>query len=369
MKILFLSHEFPPFGGGAGRILSLLCEELHRRGIAMTVLTAAPPRDIKQTFPFEVVYFPTFRKKRFTTNVPSMLLYLFQTLLYCLSGKAKGHSLVFSNMSIPAGIAGIVLRRALKIPHVIWYHNTEVTQNRAAGAGFLFRWAYQFIGQRASVNLFVSKSLKELAETYGIIPSMGILPNATRIQCDTRISYKSGNKLFLFAARMEPVKNPMVLLKAIDVLHRTNRLAGLKFVFVGSGTLFSEVQQNILEFKLNGVASLHSVAPFEGMADLYKSAYALILPSIVEGYPTTVIEAGMFGVPTIATHTIGNCDAVLHNETGILVPLDDVEALASAISVLADDPAFRNRLGEKAYLKSKLCTIQNTADVFLEYFS
>jgi len=295
-----------------------------------------------------------------------MVLYLAQVLLYCLSGKAHGYDFLFSNMSIPAGISGIIVRRILGLPHGVWYHNTEVTQNRPNGAGYLFRTAHLFIGRRASINMFVSKGLMDLAQTYGPVPGMGVLPNAVEQRQDAPLPYTGGEKTFLFAARMEAVKNPILLLKAVCSLKARDLHTGMKFLLVGGGAFYKKVGEEIDRNGLGSIVTLENAAPFERMADLYRSAYALVLPSVVEGYPTTILEAGTFGVPAIATRTIGNSDAIVHGETGLLFNRGDAEELAAAMLNLANDPLFRNQLGNNAFERSKKFTIKNTADVFVK---
>ena len=94
-KILMLSHEFPPFGGGEEGCFHACVKSLGRGVGNRRLLTAAPPLAIDERFPFKVVYFSTFRKARFKTSVPAMALYLAQVVLYCLSGKARGHDILF----------------------------------------------------------------------------------------------------------------------------------------------------------------------------------------------------------------------------------------------------------------------------------
>ncbi|MBN1130185.1 MAG: glycosyltransferase family 4 protein [Chitinispirillaceae bacterium] len=368
-NMLMLSHEFPPLGGGGGRVLAMLCEELQRRGIVTTVCTAAPPRAIRREFPFPVIYFPTFRRARFVTSVPAMLLFIIQTILLGISGGLKGFDFLVSNMSIPAGIAGIVLRRLLNVPHAVWYHNTEVTQNRAHGAGVLFRRAFLFIARRASVNFFISPGLLDLAKSYGVFPCPVVLPNAVKVVSGEPSLYRGGRKQFLFAARMEGVKNPLVLLHAVRLLAGKGRLTDVQFRLVGSGRQYRMVRKAIRSYGLEANVTLDPVVPHERMADFYRSSYALVIPSVVEGYPTTILEAGAYGVPAIGSDAIGNRDAILHNETGILCRLNDVEDLAAAILRLSADPELRNRLGINAGKRSRTFSISRTADAFLSGIS
>jgi len=73
-----------------------------------------------------------------------------------------------------------------------------------------------------------------------------------------------------------------------------------------------------------------------------------ILPSRREGLPKSLIEAAASGRPMIATDVPGCREVVLHEVTGLLVPADDVGALASAIAHLALSPQLRERYGQAA---------------------
>jgi glycosyltransferase involved in cell wall biosynthesis len=206
----------------------------------------------------------------------------------------------------------------------------------------------------------------DLAQTYGPVPRMGVLPNAVEQRRGALEPYSGGEKIILFAARMEAVKGPLLLLKAVAILKKRNHLNGMRFLMVGGGSLHKKVKMAIDRNGLGSIVTLENAAPFERMADLYKSSYALVLPSVVEGYPTTILEAGTYGIPAIATRTIGNSDAIEDGETGLLFPLHDAEGLAETMLRLAGDAAWRNRLGENAFERSKKFTIKNTANAFVE---
>jgi hypothetical protein len=56
----------------------------------------------------------------------------------------------------------------------------------------------------------------------------------------------------------------------------------------------------------------------------------LVLPSLFEGIPRAIMEGAAMGVPAVATDVRGNREAVVHERTGLLVPLGDVTALSAA---------------------------------------
>jgi glycosyltransferase involved in cell wall biosynthesis len=82
----------------------------------------------------------------------------------------------------------------------------------------------------------------------------------------------------------------------------------------------------------------------DDIPDLLAACDMFVLPSLVEGFPLAVMEAAAAGKPVIATAIGGTEEAVLHGETGLLVPPADPTALAAAVRNLLADPALAGRL-------------------------
>jgi len=81
---------------------------------------------------------------------------------------------------------------------------------------------------------------------------------------------------------------------------------------------------------------------------VWARAHIAVLPSRHEGVPKSLLEAAAFGRPMIATDVPGCRDIVVSGETGLLVPLDDLPALADAIEKLAGSPELRAHYGAAA---------------------
>ncbi|MFQ5939343.1 MAG: glycosyltransferase family 4 protein [Alphaproteobacteria bacterium] len=79
--------------------------------------------------------------------------------------------------------------------------------------------------------------------------------------------------------------------------------------------------------------------------DLLRAADIFTLPSHREGMPRSIIEAMMTGLPVVATDIRGSREEVVPDETGLMVPVRDPDALAEALSRLVEDAALRRRLG------------------------
>jgi glycosyltransferase involved in cell wall biosynthesis len=361
--ILFLSHEFPPLGGGAGRLLLLLCEELHRRGVALRVWTSRLPVENASSREFPVTAFFTGRIKRFDTNVPAMVRYIAAAIGAARRWQGAKPSIVISNMAIPGGIAGAAVSKILAVPHVIWHHGSDVHLRRARGASAVFRQLLRIIWRSSSLNLFVSESMERMARSYGMKTSSAIVPVAVDGDFSSTAA-SSDNRFFLFAGRMEAVKNPLLLLDAISLLAEKNECRAVRFLFVGEGKLFGTLKGRVNQRELTHAVELRNAVPFSEMLKLYQSAYAVVLPSVIEGFPLTALEAGRCGVPAIGARTPGIVDAVEDGGTGLLFSPGDARSLASAIARLHGDAGLRNKLGENARLRAQQFTLTAMADAF-----
>jgi glycosyltransferase involved in cell wall biosynthesis len=86
----------------------------------------------------------------------------------------------------------------------------------------------------------------------------------------------------------------------------------------------------------------------EGVAALYRGAQVVACPSRWEGLPLVCLEAMASGCAVVAAAVDGIPEAVTPDETGLLVPSENAEALAAALAELLGDPARRERLGRRA---------------------
>jgi glycosyltransferase involved in cell wall biosynthesis len=85
---------------------------------------------------------------------------------------------------------------------------------------------------------------------------------------------------------------------------------------------------------------------------LLRAADIFTLPSHREGMPRSIIEAMLSGLPVVATDIRGSREEVVDGESGYLVPLGDVPALARALQRLAADAALRTSFGQAARIRA-----------------
>lgn len=89
------------------------------------------------------------------------------------------------------------------------------------------------------------------------------------------------------------------------------------------------------------------------VAEIMAAAHVVALPSEREGIPKVLLEAAGAGKPLVTTDTAGCRDVVEDGKNGLLVPVHDPEALASALGHLIRDPELRARMGAAARAKAE----------------
>ncbi|MBK8743855.1 glycosyltransferase family 4 protein [Propionivibrio sp.] len=137
-----------------------------------------------------------------------------------------------------------------------------------------------------------------------------------------------------------------------DFLLAAQQLAGtypqIWFLLVGERLVSDHAAGVDIEFSMaQAVLGVRLAAP--GLrADIPEMLSAIdlfCLPSWREGMPRTIIEAMMMAKPVLATDIRGSREEVVHEETGLLVPVRSPELLAAAIERFADNPAWGLMLG------------------------
>jgi spore coat protein SA len=164
---------------------------------------------------------------------------------------------------------------------------------------------------------------------------------------------KSDNTV-LFVGAIVPFKGLHILLDAVKILQKKGLNVRLKIV--GSPYLWTPDKGHMSYYRnlLDHGRKLPNVA-FEGekcgedLLRAYKEAAVLAVPSISEeAFGLVALEGMAAGLPVVASKIGGLTEIVKHEETGLLVPPGNVEALASALERLIENEQLRNRLAENA---------------------
>lgn len=151
---------------------------------------------------------------------------------------------------------------------------------------------------------------------------------------------------------LSEVKGQEDFLRAAAVVAgKFNEAEGVEFVIVGedssrAGENHARIGRLVTELGLTGRVLL--LGRVEEVADVLASLDVLVSASRTEAFGMTMVEAAACGVPVVATATGGAREIVSDGLTGLIAPIGDVRALASAVVSLLEDEPRRLALGARA---------------------
>ncbi|MBB1603852.1 glycosyltransferase family 4 protein [Variovorax sp. UMC13] len=256
-------------------------------------------------------------------------------------------------VTIKPVLLGGVAARLVNVPGVV---------AAISGLGYVFtarglgaqirRWLiaqiYRFVlSNRRLRVIFQNENDKEiLCEFSGLNSDRALLIRGSGVDL---VRYRSmplptGIPVIMMAARLLFDKGVSEFVEAARIVHSKGVLA--RFVLVGSvdeANPTSLDSDDLEKIARDGIVELWGHRP--DMASVLIEASVVVLPSYREGLPKVLIEAAACGRPVITTDVPGCRDAILSGITGLLVPVRDAAALASALEILINAPDVREKMG------------------------
>ena len=174
--------------------------------------------------------------------------------------------------------------------------------------------------------------------------------DTSRYARDKNNAYPRGLPLIVgMIGHIAPIKGGDDFVRAAAILARERD--DVNFSIVGEDKSPSGENRAALESLIGqlGMANRVRLAGWQdNVALLLRGFDVFVSPSRSEPFGLVILEAMAAGVPVVATASEGALEIIDDGVTGLIVPIDDVDALAAAISRLLDDPSLRERLAENA---------------------
>jgi glycosyltransferase involved in cell wall biosynthesis len=256
-----------------------------------------------------------------------------------------GPELAHFQHAVPLGWKG----RTIVTVHDLSFERDATAMGRLDRA--TFKWAVPRAARRADHVLAVSERTKrDLIDLYGIVPeNVTVTPNGVdeTFFPDRRHGEHPASYL-LFVGAIQRRKDPLAALAAANAV-------GLPLVVAGP-----EKEPDLARELRNGGADLRGYVPTAQLADLYRAAAALVLPSRFEGFGLPVLEAMACGAPVVAAdepalREVGG-DAAVYAEDG---------DYGAAVQRALDEREARVAAGlERAKLFSWAETARRTVEVY-----
>ncbi len=165
--------------------------------------------------------------------------------------------------------------------------------------------------------------------------------------CSADSASRTDERFLLYVGGLSPHKNLLRLVEAFAQAAPPD----VKLVLVGDvhdvfHTHVPEIRAAIARHELHERVILTGFVPDEDLVFLYSRAYALIQPSLLEGFGLPAVEAMACGTPVISSRA-GSLPEVV-GEAGVYFDPTDVASIAGAIRMLLDAPAHRDALARLA---------------------
>lgn len=176
--------------------------------------------------------------------------------------------------------------------------------------------------------------------------------------------------ILLYAGRIQPLKGVDIVLEAFAIIKETLGDASLVIVGGPSGAQGPDELERLKGLgAVIGDVEFRDPVPHDDLADHYRAADLLMLPSRSESFGLVAAEAQSCALPVIAARTGGLEDVVCDGVSGILVDgWDPADHAAAALRVLAD-PLLEKQLREGAVEWSQRFSWESTANRFLELYA
>lgn len=374
-RVLVVSYEYPPLGGGGGVIFRDLARELARR-IEVTVLTSGR-RGLathEREDALEIVRTPVWlRNAEATASLPSMLSFFPSSLR---SGarllRSRPYDLVHTSFAVPSGPSALLLARRFGLPHVLSIHGGDVwdpSKRLSPHRTPLLKQAVRQVLQRSDRVVAQSRDTARRArEIYGereidVVPlaverprfeprprsALGLDPDAPVLVTVGRLIARKGLPELLDVVAGLPAPRPQL-------------------VVVGEGPLRGALEARVREAGITDRVLFTGFVPEERKWQLLEAADLYVSTTHHEGFGIVFLEALACGLPVVTYDRGGQTD-FLDDAVARLVPAGDAEGVRAAVAELLAAPGRVREMGERARAVAADFTIERMAERYLALYA
>jgi len=266
----------------------------------------------------------------------------------------------------------VALSRPRSVPFVLTAHGTWAVAPLAnPWQRLVFRSAFRRADTIVFQTSFIRDRMAErmrlprhLVATGGVRPELFKNTGTASEPAD----WTATGRVVLSVGALKERKGHGVTLEAVALARKT--LPDLHFVLIGAkdvpGNCARELQQIAGDRGMTDAFHTLGRVPFDELRRWYQRADVFaLLPkdrdNCYEGLGLVYLESAAAGVPAIGVTESGASEAVVHGETGLLVPQGDAQAAADAIVLLLTDDVLRTRMGQAARLRAEELSWVNLA--------
>lgn len=343
--LLTLCYEFPPLGGGGGKVVYGLANHLVPMGYRVDIVTMkfdGLPRH-ETINGSDIHRVPCLRKSESVCHSHEMATYL-ACALPTIAGlvRKKRYALNHTHFIFPDGILSYLLKKATGLPYVITAHGSDVpgyNPDRFQRQHKLYFPLWKAVVGESACIVCPSETLQSLILQSKPDARTEVIPNGFDVDRLSPTREKAGR--ILVVTRMLERKGVQFVLEALRGMdHR------FEVNIVGEGPYLDTLRE---------LAGRHGVnVRFRGWLDndspeireLFETSSIFVFPSEAENFPIVLLEAMAAGMAIITTAGTGCAEVV--GDSAILVRPKDPSGIREALLSLIGDPERCRTLGRSS---------------------
>jgi len=349
LRLAVVTETYPPEVNGVASTLAQIVEGLHRRNHALQLVR---PRQFDGEAPEQSRFHEVLMRGLPIPRYPGLRMGLPSKGALARMWSLNRPDVVHIATEGPLGWSALQAARRLKLPVSTDFRTNFQAYSRHYGVGWLNKPIMAYLRKfhnLAHCTMVPTDAMRRDLQAYGFqrlhVVSRGV--DAQRFDPSRRSAalraqwgVQDDDLVVACVGRLAPEKNLDLLLTACDAIAQAQPRARL--LLVGDGPLRAELQSRCPRAVFAGQRTGDDLAAHYASADLF------LFSSVTESFGNVTTEAMASGLPVVAFHSAAAAQLIRPRDNGVTVPLGDPDAFVAAAVALANDPAQRRDIGQRA---------------------
>lgn len=356
MRILVLNYEYPPLGGGGGRVTQNLVGEWGKLSYKIDIITSRYKDLSKFENNGDINIHRVFVLNRKDQNSATLLSMFFFNISALIKGyklcRENKYSIINTHFVIPTGPASFLLSKVFKIKNILDVHGGDIYNPNyriKPHQNFILKNIVKFLLNEADKIVAHSKDVKEKAiKYYKIKKDIKIIPIGYKPYEFQKVSRNDlgldENDFYMISV------GRLILRKRIDrIIKALNKMKdkNIKLLIVGEGPEESSLKNLVKKYDLENRVQFLGFVSEEKKYQYLNCANVFISTSEHEGFGINFQEALYCGLPIISTRSGGPESFLVEKENTLYISeSNDIKEIADLVLKLKEKKELCDKMSE-----------------------